>query len=308
MEESPYKILGISKNATEDEIKKAYKKLALMYHPDKNKEEGAKEKFIKVSYAYETLMNNSTKSYKDFQYDILEGIKIFENVFDNYVNHKTKGNDIYKEINVTLEQLYDGCEIKLEYDKKVLDLSVPVTQCHICKGDKFIMIMNKLNSFLNNTTDNQLCHNCNGTGITGELLITESVFYIEIPKGTKDFKTFIFKNQGHQSLNSGNGDLIVKMITEKNKNYIRKGDDLYKNIKLNLKDSLLGFEYELKTLDGIKKNIHLEGVLKPGCVKEMKGLGMPKENGEYGNLYLKIKVEFPESLTGKQKRLINKNF
>jgi DnaJ family protein A protein 2 len=301
----PYKILEIPRDSTESDIKKAYLRLCLIHHPDKG---GDAEKFHLITSSYEKLTDPSFENYSE-KFDVSQGFKLFENMFDTvFPDNETDVKSIYKEISVTLQELYNGHSFDLTYKKQAPNPRFPVKICHTCNGNKFISIMKQINTYLN-SKEVEKCTTCDGVGFEGEIVTTEHTLCIKIPPGTENDKKLVMQGRGNQTLTGNSGDLIVQLITENDKNFVRKGNDLYKNVSITLKESLLGLNYELHDLNDKINHIRLEGVLKPSSIKEIKELGMPIKNKEkFGNMYLKFKVKFPKKLNKKQFKFVEENF
>lgn len=279
-----YKTLGLLKEASDDEIKKAYRALAMKYHPDKTEElnkDNAAEKFKEVSEAYQVLSDPEKKR----QYD-MGGIPqqpIFGNPFELFTrlfgaNNGFPSNSkfqfhvfdpmsiipepIISIITCTIFDIFNGATRELKYTK------------HTPLGEK------------------------------------ESIVEVNIQKGWKDGTRLTYHGHGHQfHVNGKYGDLIV-IIKEKNPgpNLARLDNDLIFTHIISLKSALLGFDFNITNLDGERITIDLKGTIVPdGSEKRLIGKGIDGKN-KTGDLIIRFKVEYPTELTTEQREFIEKSF
>ena len=334
-----YNILGINKDSSLDDIKKAYRKLALKYHPDRNKEPNATEKFKEINEAYEVLSNPEKKEiYDKYGKEGLEhnGIPrgnaadIFNaffgenspfggglfNIFNNS-NMKLKAESINHILNISLKDAYFG-------SKQTIKLQIN-NICNVCNGTK-----------LKNGCSLSICQHCNGMGkiqqnmgmfiqITGcsfckgtgksikkedeclkchgkGLLKELKTFEITLDKGVHTGEKIIFKNKGNYILNGERGDIIVYINITTNNNFeIDRYDNFYTEYTINLIDSLVGCSINVNHINGNNYCIKTNKILKQDDILTIPNLGYPKDNTHYGNLKIKINIKPPESLTNEQK-------
>ena len=294
---SPYEILEIPENASDDTIRKAYLKKAKQSHPDKG---GDEEMFKTVTASYEKIMNENNKS-------SISGLNLFENMFDTFFS-SDKNLNIYKTIELTLEQFYTGYESNFTYKRETVNINEEHGVCQICQGNKITRAMNQINSYLNETGYDE-CYNCKGKGVVGNLTSVDHTIHLSVPKGCESNKKIVINKKGNENIEGEQGDFILQLKIIEHKYFTRKGNDLHKNFTISLKDSLLGFKYKHKPLDGKIKSVKMDGITKPGSVKRIRNLGMPVKNSvDYGDLYLHIKIKFPKTITKQQKETIGKIF
>ncbi len=272
-----YKVLGVSKNASQDEIKKTYKKLAIQFHPDKNPgNKQAEEKFKEISEAYDVLgdvdkrakydglagnwqqFQTEFSSQKDFEFkDVFSGFNdVWSSIFGQgeFTNINTKqGNDLNSDVTLTLEEAYLGTEVQIP------------------------------------------------TPYSMEKLI--------IKAGVVDGKKFRFAGKGEKgSATNLNGHLFLTIKIQEHKDYKRNGNDLTKKVFVDIYTLILGGKIEVETLKTKKISINIVKGFESGGKLRLKGFGMPiydKEN-EFGDLYLEITAQLPKNLSAEELNLFEK--
>ena len=288
-----YKILGIPRDADKKTIKKAYRKLALKYHPDKNKAADAEDKFKSISEAYEVLMDDDKRNiYNRFGEEGLKNGRngqnfgfhfrpsnpnnIFRAFFGNNSNsffNMSQGMPkmfnmnqhptiITKKIKCSLEELYTGRIKKIKISRKVQDNS-------------------------------------------GVVRIETNILEINIKPGWKSGTKISFRGAGDILINKPKQDIQFIIEEKPHSVFKRKGDDLRIIINLSLKEALCGTEKEIKTLDGKNLKLVIKNIISPGITKVYNGEGMPTKYGNRGNLVIKFKILFPTELSDKQKQIID---
>ncbi|KAH7825752.1 putative Hsp40 [Monocercomonoides exilis] len=343
-----YDILGITKTATEDEIKRAYRKAALKWHPDKNPDNPeAAEKFKEVGMAYEVLSDQKKRELYDKYGE--EGLKegggenfhdagdLFSQLFGFGVGEPQgpqKGEDVTYPIKLSLQDLYNGKTKKLKITARKICATCKgkgsakpgaVQVCPVCNGRKIMTVTQRLGpGFI--STSQQPCRNCHQKGVIidpedicpecdGEYVVEkpkEIEIYVE--RGMQNGQKITLKNEGNEEPDVEAGDVVIIINEAPHPVFVRKGRDLHITKKITLAESLCGFAFEVVTLDGRKLMLTSEpgDVIKPGDVRGVVNEGMPVYRSalEKGNLYVTFEVEYPQkgSLNAMMKKNLLKIF
>ena len=338
-----YDVLGVSKSSSKDEVKKAYRKLALKFHPDKTKgDKSSEEKFKEASEAYHVLSDEKRKAnYDQFGHAAFEGSgrggqgfggfdtssfsDIFEDFFGDFGGNESsrrsnnRGNDLRYDLNINLEDAYQGLEKNIKYTthKKCSGCagsgaakgSKPVS-CSYCSGK------GKVRTNQGFFTVQQTCPQCSGYGETigkpcgdcngnGNVQSNENIT-VKIPKGVDDGTRIRLSEKGEAGAKGGsNGDLYL-FISINNHNIFKKSEEnLYYELPISFSDAALGLTVEVPSIDGGRSKIKIPAGTQHGKQLRLKGKGMPViRKNIFGDLYIRIITEVPVSLTKKQKELL----
>jgi DnaJ family protein A protein 2 len=301
---SPYSILGVSKTATDEEIKQAYKKLAREHHPDKG---GNKETFQKIQEAYETLSNPDKRSEYDNppqNFDFHQFTSFFNHHMHTTQKQIQKCADHYYTCNVSLHDIYFGITKKLRIKRERICQSCLIN-CNTCHGSGIItqttqfgpmrqIIQNSCTSCNGRGKKNssQSCSSCNSLGIVKE----ERLLEINIEKGSDDNKKFIFPEWGEQAVKSNQipGDFIVKIHIQPHPQFIRQNLDLIYTTNISLVDSIIGTVITIPHFDSpITMDTRGFGIINPNKQYTLFGKGMNNQNNT-GNLHLRFTINYPE--------------
>jgi len=315
-----YQILGVSRNASEKEIKQAYRRLARKHHPDLNPgDKSAEAKFKEINAAYEVLSDPEKRKKYDqfgeqweyaeqfaksggqerirwdfnrggttFEYGDLSGFgDIFSSLFgDSGVGSRMRrgsqrGQDVESTIEVSLEEAYHG-------SMRVIQLQIE-EPCTACGGTGRV--------------GNRVCTICNGAG--GKVIPKR--LEVKIPAGVRDGSRIRIAREGGPGHAGGNkGDLYLVAKVLPHKLFERKGDDLYTEVSVPLATAILGGEVGLPTLNG-NLSLKIPPETQNGRVFRMAGKGMPQlGNNKYGNMFAKVKVVLPTNLTEEEKKLFER--
>lgn len=327
-----YKILGISKNATPKDIKKAYRKLSIKYHPDKNPDPEAKEKYKEINEANEILSDPDKRRVYDRSGE--EGIKQMAqqggggdpfDPFSMFFGHRQQGEaqgpDINLLLRVTLNDVYIGKEIEIVYTKQAIcphcrgngaDSHEDLEQCDACGGTGMIIKKKQIAPGFVQQFQQQ-CNKCKGEGqiikkkchvCHGEKVVKSMDFLVAIvEKGIKDGAILDYEGAGDEYLNVKPSTIKVKVQIVPHDDFERDGDDLKTRVTLTLKEALLGFNKSIKHLDGHNVRLNKLGVTNPGYTQKVIGEGMPHHHfsSEHGDLYVTYEVEFPKELSDEQR-------
>jgi len=332
-----YKVLGIKRRASPKEIKKAYRQKSLEFHPDKNKQEGAAEKFAEISRAYEVLSDDDKREIYDAHGE--DGLKQHEQQgggpggggFDDIFSHfgfNPFGNGREREqreqttpsvqvpLRMTLKQLYVGSTIEVEYVREVL--CVNWQECmknnQECQGPGIKVRMQQIApGFVQQVQQrDERCisrgkmwkPNCRACP-SGQTETEKIDLTIDVNAGMRNQEHITFEGVADEKPGMQAGDLIFVIEEIGDDSYHRDGDQLYKTIEIPLVDALVGFSIELTHLDGHKFVVDVDGVIECDQVKRIPSKGMPRRSGRgFGDLYLTFEVDFPDSLSENQMMIL----
>ena len=337
-----YDVLGVTKSASKDEIKKAYRKLALKYHPDKTKgDKSSEEKFKEASEAYHILSDEKRKAnYDQFGHAAFEGSgggqgfsgfdtssfsDIFEDFFGDFGGTSSsrrtnnRGNDLRYDININLEDAYVGVEKNIKY--------TTYKKCSGCQGSgaakgskpincKYCNGKGKVRTNQGFFTIQQTCPQCSGYGEViskpcndcsgnGKVQSNENVT-VKIPKGVDDGTRIRLSGKGEAGTKGGaSGDLYLFISIDNHPIFKRSEENIYYELPITFSDAALGTTVEVPSIDGGKSKIKIPPGTQHGKQFRLKGKGMPVlRRSILGDLYIRIITEVPSSLTKRQKELL----
>lgn len=335
-----YNILDVERNATEDQIKKAYRKLALKYHPDKaGDDKDAEEKFKEIAEAYEVLGDKEQKEYYD-SYGVKKGSREeqtthhedfndlraqFHNMF-NFHQTQPRGGHLRAYVVLTLEEMSTGTTEKVQYTKHVV-----CTPCggngskhgksfHTCTMCGGAGISQKHTSFGNNSFIEQsicghcgghgrfiteVCDECHGNGMKQQEMELEMNF----PAGVFEGYSVRASGYGHE-VNVKNGipgDLIITVQQAPHENFERNGDDLLYKLNLTFPDMILGTTVEIPKLAG-KVKFDIPENTPQGKIFRIKGQGFPSlaNPGHTGDFLVMANAVLPDSITIDEMKVLDK--
>jgi len=326
-----YGVLNLNEHCTSQDIRKSYKSLVLIYHPDKNSEKLHYNdlKFKEITEAY-SILSNETKKKKYDNTRRLDNIdkttqnydnvgldekydNIFNNFFDSEINSnifnsfekKDKNNiDIIKNIEITLEEAYNGsnCNIRIKYmvvcHCKIYKSNNKV--CIFCKDSGFIKVLKQIN-------ENEIseiyekcekcnintCKICNNT----KYISKQKNIKVNIPKYTKNNDKIVIKNGGNQDLENGNfGNLYVYIKLLNNKLYKFVNNNIILKKHIHLYDILMKTNIIFDFLDKKKYNFELTKIINPYTNIIIKGWGLSNHNNCFGDLIIRFYIKFPKDV------------
>ena len=337
MKEDYYDILGISKGASAAEIKKAYRKMALKYHPDKNPDnKEAEEKFKKAAEAYEVLSDADKKSrYDQFGHQAFEGSGGFsgggmnmDDIFSQFGDifgggfgggfggfggggrRVVKGSNLRIRVKLSLEDIANGVEKKIKVKRKVQADGVTYRTCNTCNGQG--QVTRVTNTILGRMQTASACPTCGGAGQSINkkpseadaqgLVAKEETVSVKIPAGVVDGMQLKVTGKGNAAPGDGiAGDLLVAIQEEDHETLKREGDNLHYDLYVSLPDAVLGSSMEIDTVSG-KVRIKIEPGVQSGKILRLRGKGIPSINGYgKGDLLVHVNVWTPKTLNKKQK-------
>ena len=289
-----YKVLGINRDATQEEIKKAYRKLARKYHPDVNpNNKDAKVKFQEINEAYEVLSDPEKRKKYDKYGENWKNADAYEKAgfYQGNAGFKTEDFNGFEGFSYSYENQDFSDFFEFLFGKSDTQRFKNIK----FKGEDFHAQLELTLTDIYKTKKHVI--DVNGKKIR-----------ITIPAGVEDGQTIKIKGYGGKGINGGpNGDLYITFRIINNTPFKRKGSDLYLNYDLDLYTAILGGEIVLNTIDG-KIKLKIKPETQNGSTVRIKGKGMPvyKQEGKYGNLYITFNIKIPENLSEEEKELFKK--
>ncbi len=332
-----YEVLGVDRDATDEELRKAFRKLAFKYHPDHNRDDGAESKFKEVNEAYQVLSDSSKRSgYDRFGHDGGErafgrGSDTFGfgDIFDAFFGGATtatqqapqRGGSLQYRATLTLEEAAFGSEREVELTRTENCSechgtgSKPGTQparCPNCDGAG--QVRRVQSSIFGRFTNITSCPQCHGDG----QIITEPCPHcrgsgrekkkrtvsVKIPAGVDNDNQMRLRGEGDAGTRGGpSGDLLVVISVKQHEYFDREGDNVLYELPVNFAQAALGTEVEVPTLEG-DTSLKVPAGCQPGTVIRLKGRGIPHLNGRgRGDQLVTVDVVTPGSLNKEQRRL-----
>jgi len=339
-----YEILGVGRNASDDEIKAAFRKLARQYHPDVNKEDSAEEKFKEINEAYGVLSDRDKRArydrfgkeglgnmggFRDYTADFGD---IFEELFGQFGfstgrssrRSPRRGRDLQIQISLTFEEAVFGVEKEIEFQReetcsrcngKGAEPGTSPVKCSTCNGQGEVRQIRQ--TFLGQMVQTATCPACNGRGETIDSpcktcrssglerkLVKKKV---QIPGGVDRGTQIRLAGEGGPGVNGGPvGNLFIVLDVKPHKFFKRRDNDIILNLDINVAQAVLGAEIDVPTLDGEDK-LRIPPGTQPGKVFTMRGKGVPFiRRKDRGNQLVIINVAVPTKLNKEQRELFEK--
>ena len=345
MKEDYYEILGIGKNASAAEIKKAYRKKALEHHPDKNPGDSkAEELFKKSAEAYEVLSNPDKKArYDQYGHAAFEGggfggggmnmddiFSQFGDIFGGAFGgggfsgfggfggagqRRVKGSNLRIRVKLTLEEVANGVEKKVKVRRKIQAAGVTYKTCGTCGGRG--QVTKVTNTILGRMQTAAACSSCGGSGQIIDkrpsdadahgLKVNEETVSIKIPAGVEDGMQLKVPGKGNEAPGNGiPGDLLVAIETQDHETLKREGDNLHYDLYISFSEAVLGTSKEIDAVGG-KVRIKLEAGIQSGKILRLRGKGISSINGYgSGDLLVHVNVWTPKELNKEQKEFFER--
>jgi len=335
-----YEVLGIPRNATDEEIKRAFRKLAFKYHPDHNRDDNAGEKFKEVNEAFEVLSDPDKRAaYNRFGHGGAEGFfgrgfegfdfTGFGDIFDAFFGGVTtatrqapqRGADLHYNTTITFEDAALGCEKEiniLRTENCSLCQGIGCkpgsqpTRCRSCNGNGQVRRVQQ--SIFGRFTNITTCPQCHGEGRiitepcpqcrgTGKKKRQRSIS-VKIPAGVDEDSQIRLRGEGQAGTRGGpSGNLYITLAIEQHEFFKRDGDNIIYELPINFAQAALGTEVEVPTLDG-KTKLKLPPGSQTGKVFRLKNKGIPHLHRRgRGDQLVTLLVITPDSLTKKQRHL-----
>jgi len=337
-----YEVLGVHKNASETEIKKAFRKLAIQFHPDKNQgDKAAEEKFKEATEAYEILSDAQKRAqYDQFGHAGVSGAggfsgggfgggspfgDIFNDIFGDIFGgnsgrrtHGRRGDDLLYNMEILFEEAAFGCEKKIDvpYSKRCPACNgtgaKPGTEPKICPSCRGAGQVRYQQGFF---SVSKTCPQCNGEGKVVDDPCTEcrgkgsikdtKTISVKVPGGVETGSRLKISGEGGQGVKGGpNGDLYVAISVKEHAIFQREDDNVLCEIPISFAQAALGCEIEVPTLDG-KVSMKIPDGTQSGKVYRLRGKGIPSLQGYgRGDQLVIVKVETPTNLNKRQKEIL----
>jgi molecular chaperone DnaJ len=330
-----YEILGVGRSAAADEIKKAYRKVAIQYHPDKNPgNKEAEEKFKEAAEAYEVLSDQNKRSQYDrfghsrpgsggFSHemnmedifsqfgDIFGGGSPFDSFFGGGSrSRQRKGSNLRIKLKLSLEEIANGIEKKIKVHRLVRADGVKFKDCSTCKGQG--QVRKVVNTMLGQMVSTSTCPACNGSGQIIEsrppgvdssgLVSKEELIAIKIPAGVSDGIQLSMSGKGNEAPGGGiPGDLLILIEETEDKELKRDGNNLIYDLHISFTDAALGTSIEVPSIGG-KVRIKIEPGTQSGKILRLRGKGVKDLNGYgTGDQLIYVNVWVPRKLSAEEK-------
>ena len=323
-----YEVLGVNKSTPKEDLKKAYRKLAMKYHPDRNPDdEAASEKFKELSEAYEILSDDQKRqAYDQFGHDGVnpsfsnaqgapEGFSdIFGDIFSDIFggssraggSRSRRGADLSYSVEVSLEDAVKGTSINLDIPSSER-CSGDWHQCSHCNGTGVVRMQQGFFSM------QQTCTHCRGEGeihdpncsICGGagFIKKNKTLAVKIPEGVDTGDRIRLSGEGDAGKH-GNGDLYIQVDVQRHKIFERDGKHLYCEVPINYADAVLGGDIEVPTLDG-KVKIKIPEGTQSHKLFRLNGKGIkPLRGGSKGDILVRVLVEIPVKLNKEQTAIL----
>ena len=335
-----YEVLGISKSASADEIKKAYRKLAIQYHPDKNPDNPeAEEKFKGAAEAYEVLSNPEKKQrYDQFGHQGLGGNGGFggggmnmEDIFSQFGDifgggggfssffggggggrRTKKGTNLRVKLKLNLQEIANGVEKKIKVKRHVIAPGVTFKSCSTCQGSG--QIKKVVNTMLGQMVSASTCGVCGGSGQIVDkkpaeadsrgLIIKEEVISINIPGGVAEGMQLSMSGKGNEIPGGIPGDLLIVIEEVEDNTLQRDGNNVIYDLYISFLDAALGASVEVPTIDG-KVKIKIDPGTQSGKMLRLKGKGIKDINGyTKGDQLIMVNVWTPTQLSKEERQTL----
>lgn len=335
-----YEILGVDRSASKDEMKKAYRKIAIKYHPDKNPDDKeAEDKFKEAAEAYEVLSNDEKRQrYDQFGHQGVGGAgggfgggnmnmdDIFSQFgdifggggspFDSFFGgggrggrRTRKGTNLRIKLKLTLEEVAQGVEKKIKVNRLIVDPNTKFQTCTSCNGSG--QVRKVMNTMLGQMMSTSTCPSCGGSGQTVEsraagvdssgLKRQEEVIPIKIPAGVTDGMQLSMSGKGNEVAGGIPGDLLILVEEVEDETLKRDGNNVIYDLYVNFIDAALGTSIEVPTIGG-KAKIKIEPGTQSGKILRLRGKGIKSIEGYgQGDQLVHVNVWTPKKLSSEEK-------
>jgi molecular chaperone DnaJ len=336
-----YEILGVTKSATPEEIKKAYRKLAIQFHPDKNPDNPeAEDKFKEAAEAYEVLSNAEKKQrYDQFGHQGVSGNGGYggggmnmDDIFSQFGDifggggggfgsffggggggrRTKKGTNLRVKLKLNLQEISNGVEKKIKVKRSVIAQGVTFKSCSTCQGSG--QIKKVVNTMLGQMVSASACPVCGGSGQIVDkkpseadakgLILREEVISINIPGGVAEGMQLSMSGKGNEIPGGIPGDLLIVIEEVEDQILQREGNNVIFDLYISFMDAALGASIEVPTIDG-KVKIKIDPGTQSGKMLRLKGKGIKDINGyTRGDQLIMVNVWTPVQLTKEERQTL----
>ena len=334
-----YEVLGVEKGSADQDIKKAFRRTAMKYHPDRNPDnKEAETKFKKAAEAYSVLSDEGKRrQYDQFGHsafngmggqsgfnsmnmddifnqfgDIFGGNNPFESFFGGgrSSSRPRAGADLKVKIIVSYKDIVNGGEKKLKIKRMKRAEGLTLATCPMCGGSG--QVTKVTNSFLGQMRSTSICPQCKGYGKVVDnvpsgankdgMIAVEETIKIKIPTGVEDGNYMTLDRQGNEDINGQAGDLYVFFEEESHEFFSRYGNDVLLQVVLGYSQAVFGGKIDIPTINGTAK-LKIPSGIQPGQILRVKGKGFPLiGKTRRGDQLVKVQIEVPSKLSREEKK------
>ncbi len=340
-----YETLGVSRKASAEEVKKAFRRLAMRYHPDRNNEDGAEAKFKEIGEAYEVISDPEKRAaYDRYGHAGLQGFDFgqpfegfdfggFGDIFDAFfggtaarrAREAQRGADRRAEIEIDFQEAAFGCEMEIDITRNErcprcggnrAEPGSQLARCPSCDGSGEVRRVSR--SFFGQFVNIATCPQCHGEGRiikepckeckgSGRQRQTRTLL-VKIPPGISDDSQMRLSGEGDVGMNGGSpGHLYLHIGVKPHPHFQRDEDDLIYDLPLNLAQATLGCQVEIPTLEGKPNVLKVPPGTQSGRVFVLRGKGVSRLHvGGRGDLLIQANVVVPTGLTDEQRELLQR--